>query len=82
MDPSVETDTSTAGEEDSKEKATEDKFTEKAPKSATAEIKFVRIHGIEPKLAIPFSWVVNNLMNPEYYLHISVCVRVSQANTS
>ncbi|CAN8300260.1 unnamed protein product [Cochlearia groenlandica] len=39
------------------------------------EIKLVRIQGIETKLEIPFSWVVNNLMNPEFYLHIFVLVR-------
>ncbi|KAE9596114.1 hypothetical protein Lalb_Chr17g0345871 [Lupinus albus] len=44
-----------------------------------AEIKLVRIQGIEPKLEIPFSWVVNNLMNPEYFLHICVCLKVSEA---
>lgn len=37
-------------------------------------IKLVRIQGIEPKGQIPFSWVVNNLMNPEYFLHICVFV--------
>ncbi|WVY89273.1 hypothetical protein V8G54_034787 [Vigna mungo] len=37
-----------------------------------AEIKFVRIQGIEPILDIPFSWVVNNLMNPEYFLHMCI----------
>ncbi|KAK7300630.1 hypothetical protein RJT34_11478 [Clitoria ternatea] len=47
-----------------------------------AEIKFVRIQGIEPKLEIPFSWVVNNLMNPEYYLHICVCLKVSKASAA
>lgn len=45
-----------------------------------AEIKLVRIQGIEPKLEIPFSWVVNNLMNPEYFLHMCVCLKVSEAN--
>lgn len=45
-----------------------------------AEIKLVRIQGIEPSLEIPFSWVVNNLMNPEYFLHICVCLKVSEAN--
>ncbi|XP_057726453.1 autophagy protein 5 [Arachis stenosperma] len=45
-----------------------------------AEIKLVRIQGIEPCLEIPFSWVVNNLMNPEYFLHICVCLKVSEAN--
>ncbi|KAK7276179.1 hypothetical protein RIF29_17314 [Crotalaria pallida] len=44
-----------------------------------AEIKLVRIQGIEPKLEIPFSWVVNNLMNPEYFLHMCVCLKVSEA---
>ncbi|KAL2317310.1 hypothetical protein Fmac_031186 [Flemingia macrophylla] len=46
----------------------------------TAEIKLVRIQGIEPILNIPFSWVVNNLMNPEYFLHMCVCLKVSKAN--
>ncbi|XVF80781.1 hypothetical protein PTKIN_Ptkin15bG0102800 [Pterospermum kingtungense] len=44
--------------------------------SGSAEIKLIRIQGIEPKLEIPFSWVVNNLMNPDYFLHICVCVKV------
>ncbi|GAB2287475.1 autophagy protein 5 [Dionaea muscipula] len=39
------------------------------------EIKLIRIQGIEPKLEIPFSWVVNHLMNPDYFLHICVYVR-------
>ncbi|KAF9625301.1 hypothetical protein IFM89_020887 [Coptis chinensis] len=43
-----------------------------------SEIKLIRIQGIEPKWDIPFSWVVSNLMNPEYYLHICVCIRVAQ----
>lgn len=46
-----------------------------------AEIKLVRIQGIEPKLEIPFSWVVNNLMNPDYFLHMCICVRVPEVNT-
>ncbi|KAF5737712.1 Autophagy protein Apg5 family isoform 2 [Tripterygium wilfordii] len=44
--------------------------------SSNAELKIVRIQGIEPKLEIPFSWVVNNLMNPEHFLHICVCLKV------
>ncbi|GLT28752.1 hypothetical protein SLA2020_036600 [Shorea laevis] len=40
--------------------------------SSNAVIKLLRIQGIEPKFEIPFSWVVNNLMNPEYFLHICV----------
>lgn len=44
--------------------------------SETADIKLIRIQGIEPKLEIPFAWVINNLMNPEHFLHISVYVRV------
>ncbi|XP_031391463.1 autophagy protein 5 [Punica granatum] len=46
-----------------------------------AEIKFVRIQGIEPRLDIPFSWVANNLMFPEYFIHVCVCVRVAQENS-
>ncbi|PON75258.1 Autophagy-related protein [Trema orientale] len=45
-------------------------------KSDDVEIKVIRIQGIEPKLVIPFSWVANNLMNPDYFLHICVCLKV------
>lgn len=44
------------------------------------EIKLVRIQGIEPKLEIPFSWVANNLMHPEHFLHICVYLKVPQVN--
>ncbi|KAG6517852.1 autophagy protein 5-like [Zingiber officinale] len=37
----------------------------------------VRIQGIEPDLDIPFAWVVNNLKNPDYFLHICVYVGTS-----
>ncbi|KAG2239296.1 hypothetical protein Bca52824_090156 [Brassica carinata] len=60
----------TSGEED------DERTTEKT--NASGEIKMVRIQGIEMKLEIPFSWVVNNLMNPEFYLHISVLVKEPQ----
>ncbi|GER27241.1 autophagy protein 5 [Striga asiatica] len=53
----------------------------KSKSAESAEIKLVRIQGIEPKLEIPFGWVVNNLMNPEYYLHICVYVKVPELNT-
>ncbi|KAG6385812.1 hypothetical protein SASPL_154693 [Salvia splendens] len=43
-----------------------------------AEIKLVRIQGIEPRLDIPFGWVVKNLMNPEQYLHICIYVKAVQ----
>lgn len=43
-----------------------------------AEIKLVRIQGIEPRLDIPFGWVVKNLMNPEHYLHICIYVKAVQ----
>ncbi|KAL8550084.1 hypothetical protein ACS0TY_008786 [Phlomoides rotata] len=46
-----------------------------------AEIKVVRIQGIEPQLEIPFVWVVKNLMNPEQYLHICVYIKVAQPFT-
>ncbi|XP_030963433.1 autophagy protein 5 isoform X1 [Quercus lobata] len=46
--------------------------------SDNVEIKLVRIQGIEPKMEIPFSWVVKNLTNPEHYLHICVCLKVPQ----
>ncbi|XP_010549795.1 PREDICTED: autophagy protein 5 [Tarenaya hassleriana] len=60
-----------AAEEENRDKSVEPPEFDKG----TAEIKMVRIQGIEPKLEIPFSWVVNNLMNPEYYLHICVLVK-------
>ncbi|PRQ48070.1 hypothetical protein RchiOBHm_Chr2g0106631 [Rosa chinensis] len=40
------------------------------------KIKLVRIQGIEPKLEIPFSWVANNLMHPEHFLHICVYLKL------
>ncbi|KAM5574358.1 autophagy protein 5 [Rosa sericea] len=46
------------------------------------EIKLVRIQGIEPKLEIPFSWVANNLMHPEHFLHICVYLKVPQVNNT
>uniref|UniRef100_A0A6N2N9L9 Autophagy protein 5 n=1 Tax=Salix viminalis TaxID=40686 RepID=A0A6N2N9L9_SALVM len=47
-----------------------------------AEIKLIRIQGIEPKLEIPFSWVVTNLKNPEHFLHICVCVKIPNVNAA
>ncbi|XP_071701773.1 autophagy protein 5-like isoform X2 [Rutidosis leptorrhynchoides] len=38
-------------------------------------IKLLRIQGIEPKMEIPFSWVVNNLMNPDYFLYICLYIK-------
>ncbi|XP_062168731.1 autophagy protein 5 isoform X2 [Alnus glutinosa] len=46
--------------------------------SGDAEVKLVRIQGIQPKLEIPFSWVVNNLVNPEHFLHVCVCLKLPQ----
>lgn len=46
-----------------------------------SEIKLVRIQGIEPRLDIPFGWVVKNLMNPEQYLHMCIYVKVLQPFT-
>lgn len=45
--------------------------------SRKATIKVIRIQGIEPRWDVPFSWIVNNLMNPEHYLHICIFVEVS-----
>ncbi|XP_048437650.1 autophagy protein 5 isoform X2 [Pyrus x bretschneideri] len=55
--------------------------TESGNKYDDAEIKLVRIQGIEPKLEIPFSWVANNLLNPEHFLHICVYLKVPQVST-
>ncbi|CAA3011569.1 autophagy protein 5 isoform X1 [Olea europaea var. sylvestris] len=49
--------------------------------SDTAEIKLLRIQGIEPKMEIPFGWVVNNLTNPEHYLHICVYIKAVEPIT-
>ncbi|GAB4855304.1 autophagy protein 5 [Ancistrocladus abbreviatus] len=38
-------------------------------------IKLIRIQGIEPKKEIPFSWVVNNLGNPDFFLHVCVYIK-------
>ncbi|CAH9069996.1 unnamed protein product [Cuscuta epithymum] len=49
--------------------------------SNNREIKLVRIQGIEPKLEIPFAWVVKNLVNPEYFLHICVYIKAPRPIT-
>lgn len=67
----------TSGEEEC-EQGTKDESDEAEGSLETSEIKLVRIQGIEMKLEIPFSWVVNNLMNPEFYLHISVLAKAPQ----
>ncbi|XP_044505829.1 autophagy protein 5 [Mangifera indica] len=54
--------------------------TKSSSSTTITEIKLVRIQGIEPKLEIPFSWLVNNLMNPEHFLHICICVKVPAGN--
>ncbi|KZV22312.1 autophagy protein 5 [Dorcoceras hygrometricum] len=46
--------------------------------SDNAEIKLVRIQGIEPKLEIPFAWIASNLIHPEHYLHICVYVKIRE----
>lgn len=69
--PSEETNTTSAQE---KGEASNEPV-EPCSLSDGAEIKVVRIQGIEPKLEIPFAWVVNNLMNPEYFLHICVYIK-------
>ncbi|XP_043718162.1 autophagy protein 5 isoform X1 [Telopea speciosissima] len=55
---------------------TSDKRNQESCSPNKAEIKLIRVQGIEPKLEIPFSWVVNNLMNPEHFLHICVVVKL------
>ncbi|KAL5743602.1 hypothetical protein ACOSQ2_026718 [Xanthoceras sorbifolium] len=50
--------------------------------TSKTEIRLIRIQGIEPKLEIPFSWVVNNLINPDHFLHICVYVKVPNLNTT
>ncbi|XP_024023807.1 autophagy protein 5 isoform X1 [Morus notabilis] len=77
-----------SSEEASSNKIAEDgveilcEHTKSCQKSDNAEIKLVRIQGIEPKLEIPFSWVANNLMNPDYFLHICVCLKIPRLNTT
>uniref|UniRef100_A0A7C9DSU1 Autophagy protein 5 n=2 Tax=Opuntia streptacantha TaxID=393608 RepID=A0A7C9DSU1_OPUST len=50
------------------------------PFSGEPEIKLTRIQGIEPKPEIPFSWVVNNLMHPDHYLHVCVFLICQQTD--
>lgn len=61
-------------------KAGEDDHVKASNEFEEPEIKLVRIQGIEPKLEIPFSWVANNLMHPEHFLHICVYLKVPQVN--
>lgn len=70
------------GEEKVGEEGGEEKPCENVVFKDSSEIKLIRIQGIEPKMEIPFSWVVNNLMNPDYFLHICVCVKVPQVNNT
>ncbi|PKA60639.1 Autophagy protein 5 [Apostasia shenzhenica] len=49
----------------------------KAESPRPSKIKLIRIQGIEVDLDIPFLWVVNNLRNPEYFLHICVYIGAS-----
>ncbi|WCJ25125.1 Autophagy protein 5 [Euphorbia peplus] len=75
------------GEEEAKELSDEvnssnrEEGGRKCISSGLAEIKLVRIHGIEPKLEIPFSWVVNHLKNPEHFLHICVILKSRDINS-
>ncbi|XP_073065512.1 autophagy protein 5-like isoform X1 [Primulina eburnea] len=65
---------SSAGPEDTAEISSE----RAGSLSDNAEIKLVRIQGIEPKMEIPFAWIANNLMNPEHYLHICVYIKIRE----
>ena len=88
----INEDSPTVAEEDEQKASAEDaraeeeveksgERTESCNQYDDAEIKLVRIQGIEPKLEIPFSWVANNLLNPEHFLHISVYLKVAQVST-
>ncbi|CAN1759050.1 Autophagy protein 5 [Linum perenne] len=48
--------------------------------AGNAEIKLIRIQGIEPKFEIPFSWVANHLRHPEQFLHVCVYIRIPSTN--
>ncbi|GKB27583.1 autophagy protein 5 [Tanacetum coccineum] len=61
-----------------KEEITEETAVESVETGSTSGhplIKLLRIQGIKPKMDIPFSWVVNNLMNPDYFLHICLYIK-------
>ncbi|XP_068637030.1 autophagy protein 5-like isoform X2 [Aristolochia californica] len=49
--------------------------------SSKTRVKLIRIHGIEPRLDLPLSWVISNLLNPEFYLHVCVYLAVSPSQT-
>lgn len=74
----LEDESSMRSEEDVEEKQRENVECCCPSDDAETRLKLVRIQGIEPKLEIPFSWVVNNLMNPEHFLHVCVCVKLPQ----
>ncbi|KAK9735190.1 hypothetical protein RND81_04G189400 [Saponaria officinalis] len=40
--------------------------------STNLKLGLIRIHRCEPPLNVPISWVVNNLMFPDHFLHICV----------
>ncbi|XP_068643031.1 autophagy protein 5 isoform X1 [Aristolochia californica] len=44
--------------------------------SSKSRVKLIRIQGIEPNLDLPLSWVISNLLNPEFYLHVCVYLEV------
>lgn len=78
-EPRKHSEETTKSTEETSQKLVEN--TELCSLSENAEIKLVRIQGIEPMLEIPFGWVVNNLMNPEHFLHICVYVKVAEPIT-
>ncbi|KAI4340741.1 hypothetical protein MLD38_025550 [Melastoma candidum] len=47
-----------------------------------AELKLLRVQGIEPQLDIPFSWVASNLVHPERFLHVCALIRADRENTA
>ncbi|KAL5983203.1 autophagy protein 5 [Asimina triloba] len=69
---------SCTGTEASEEAPDKQKLQSSPKKTA---IKVIRVQGIEPRWDIPFSWVVNNLMNPEFFLHICVYIAASTNET-
>lgn len=45
-----------------------------------ARIKLIRVQGIVPGWDTPFAWIVNNLSNPDFFLHVCILVSASQGS--
>ncbi|KAK1297569.1 Autophagy protein 5 [Acorus calamus] len=66
-----------SGKTEGEEETSDRKNGEPSCLAVKESIQLIRIQGIEPDWDVPFSWVVNNLMHPEHYLHVCAFIGVS-----